>query len=376
MDVAFISEFVDGQRVFRYVDARPGPSVIHVGGADPLEESYCQRIIDGRLPELIHNACDLPAALELPATQALPVGAHISVPIRFTNGVVYGTLCCFSSSPDQTLNERDLGMMRVFADFTARQLEHEALGREELEAIRARVQSVLDSQSFSTVFQPIVHVLEHRIIGYEALTRFSAVPVRPPDQWFREAGQVGLQVDLELAAIRKALAVLNDLPNGAYLSLNASAETVQSGVLGPLLESSALPRIVLEVTEHDVIPDYEKFSAMLAPMRKNGLSIAVDDAGAGYASFRHILNLKPDVIKLDISLTRNIDIDLGRRALAVALIQFAADTGSKIVAEGVETQGELDVLRSLRVNKAQGYLLGRPMPFERLATELCRKDSP
>lgn len=176
--------------------------------------------------------------------------------------------------------------------------------------------------------------------------------------------------ELEMAVIEKAIEVLPDLPGGAYLSLNLSPATLQRGQLEALLESVGPSRIVLEITEHDAIDDYEQFAAVLAPLRQKGLALAVDDAGAGYASFRHILKLKPDIIKLDVSLTQNIDTDPGRRALAVALIQFAAETGSKIVAEGVETEGNLDMLRRLRVNKVQGYLLGRPMPFAQLATRL------
>lgn len=101
-------------------------------------------------------------------------------------------------------------------------------------------------------------------------------------------------------------------------------------------------------------------------MRQRGLKLAVDDAGAGFASFRHILKLKPDVIKLDTSLIRQIDTDTGCRALAAALIRFAEETGSKVVAEGVETEAELQALRELKVTKAQGYLLGRPAPLESL----------
>lgn len=370
MEVAFIAEFADQRRVFRQVDAGSAPVPIRVGGGDPLDASYCQRVVDGRLPGLIHDAQELPAALELPVTRALPVGAHLSVPIRFRDGSLYGTLCCFSRHADHSLNARDLGMMRVFADFTARQLEHEVRQCRERQAMLERVQSVLDDNRFSIVYQPIVHVREHRIIGYEALTRFAATPVRPPDQWFREAGQVGLQGELEVAVIAKALEVLEELPAGTYLSLNVSPATLLTRRLGPIIESSRPQRIVLEVTEHDSIVDYAEFGAVLQPLRDRGLILAVDDAGAGYSSFRHILTLKPDLIKLDISLTRDIDSDPARRALAVALIRFAEETGSKIVAEGVETQAELDTLRSLRVNKAQGYLLGRPQPFERLATSL------
>lgn len=123
---------------------------------------------------------------------------------------------------------------------------------------------------------------------------------------------------------------------------------------------------MLEVTEHASIDDYAVIARKLEPLRQRGVRLAVDDAGAGYASFRHILKLKPDVIKLDASLVSAIDSDNGVRALAAAVIRFAEETGSKVVAEGVETEHELEVLRQLNVNKAQGYLLGRPSRLEEL----------
>lgn len=114
---------------------------------------------------------------------------------------------------------------------------------------------------------------------------------------------------------------------------------------------------MLEVTEHTSVDDYAQIVAALKPLRDAGQKLAVDDAGAGYASFRHILRLQPDVIKLDISLIRQIDCYTGCRALAAALIRFADETASKIVAEGVETDAELQALRKLEVSSAQGYLL-------------------
>ena len=107
MDVAFVAEMVQGLRVFRHVDGRSDPMPICVGGADPLSDSYCQRVIDGRLPQLIPDTSKLPEAVALPITAILSIGSYISVPIRFSDGRLYGTFCCFSSKPDGTLNERD-----------------------------------------------------------------------------------------------------------------------------------------------------------------------------------------------------------------------------------------------------------------------------
>lgn len=123
MDVAFISEFVDGQRIFRNVDAADGEAPVAVGDGGPLEDSYCQRVIDGRLPEIIPDAFEWPEATALPATRSLPVRAHLSVPIRLSNGKVYGTFCCFSATPDTSLTERDIALLRIFADLTVRHIE-------------------------------------------------------------------------------------------------------------------------------------------------------------------------------------------------------------------------------------------------------------
>jgi EAL domain-containing protein (putative c-di-GMP-specific phosphodiesterase class I) len=130
-----------------------------------------------------------------------------------------------------------------------------------------------------------------------------------------------------------------------------------------LLSGLPAERIVLEITEHAHVEDYDALLCALEPLRKNGVRLAVDDAGAGYSGLQHILQIRPDFIKLDMALTRHIDLDPARRALASALVAFARDTGSRIIAEGVETASELNTLRGIGIEKAQGYFLGRPMPI-------------
>ncbi|WP_024545922.1 EAL domain-containing protein [Picosynechococcus sp. NKBG15041c] len=364
LEVAFLAEFTEGQRVFRYVDSSHPQSPIRVGGADPLEESYCQRIIDGRLPELILDATQLPAAQELAVTTALPVGAHLSVPVRLKDGTLYGTFCCFSFTPNQSLNERDLAIMRVAAEFAAAQIEHYLEAERLKSEIRERIHAVLSGDALSMVYQPIYHLAENRVVGLESLARFFTTPMRSPDIWFNEAAYVDLSIPLELMAIQLALDGIKHFPADTYVAVNISPKTILDGKLGDALAGWPLGQIVLEVTEHAVIDHYDDITRVVNPLRQRGLRIAVDDAGAGYASFRHILNLAPDVIKLDISITRNIDTDRSRRALAAALISFAQETGSKIVAEGVETASELAVLQELGINKAQGYFLGKPMSLK------------
>lgn len=240
--------------------------------------------------------------------------------------------------------------------------------RAERQALQRQLQirRVLDEQLFYMVYQPIFHVGLRKLVGHEVLTRFAVEPIQTPDRWFKAAGEVGLQAELESAVIRRALADFGHFPEDSYLSFNLSPQSILDGSVLSVFAAYPLDRIVLEVTEHASIDDYSVIARKLEPLREAGLRLAVDDAGAGYASFRHILKLKPDIIKLDASLVAAIDEDKGARALAAAVIRFAEETGSKVVAEGVETEQELEVLRQLNVNKAQGYLLGRPSTLETL----------
>ncbi len=365
MEVAFVSEFVDGQRVFRYVDSSWPKNPVRAGAGNPLEESYCQRVVDGRLPELLPDAQSNPVAAELPVTFAIPVGAHMSVPVRLSDGSVYGTFCCFSRTADASLNQRDLNLMRVFADLTGKMIDRERRTKQNRHHIRERIESVLQSKALHIVYQPIYDLDHARIAGFESLARFTSTPARPPDRWFNDAHSIGLGVELEMIAIEQALQILPLLNNGLDIGINASPETILDTRFDQMLaRTEHVGHIVLEITEHAAVERYEEIAARLQPYRDRGLQIAVDDAGAGYASFRHILNLEPDRIKLDMSLTRDIDIDPARRALAAALIHFSTDTGSTLVAEGVETAAEAATLIELGVGRAQGYFLGRPMTMQ------------
>lgn len=368
MDVAFIAEFTGGKRVFRQVDPPTPDNPVQPGAGDPLEETFCQRVADGRLPELMQDASKNPVAAALPITHTLPVGAHLSVPIRLSDGGVYGTFCCFSYAPDPDLRERDLSMLRVFADVAAKLIEWERRSAARKREIEHRIRSVLDDNGLSIVYQPIYDTVHHTLTGFEALSRFSFGNLkRTPDIWFGEANAVGLGKALEEKAVMLALEGLSQLPDSAYLSVNMSPDHVLNDGITELLRGVPLDRIVLELTEHAEVEHYKELADQLRPLRERGLRVAIDDAGAGFASFRHILNLAPDRIKLDMSITRNIDSDKSRRALAAAFMRFAEETGSRLVAEGVETEAELDTLQGLGVVDIQGNLLGRPVPLPEAA---------
>jgi EAL domain-containing protein (putative c-di-GMP-specific phosphodiesterase class I)/AmiR/NasT family two-component response regulator len=222
------------------------------------------------------------------------------------------------------------------------------------------IKSALMPGAMTMVFQPIIELAAGRTVGYEALARFALEPQRTPDRWFADAATVGLGHTLELSAVAKALDDLPLLPLDAFMAINVSPEVIMRPELLDLITPEIAPRIVLELTEHHPVEDYAPVIDALDRLRHRGARLGVDDTGAGFASLRHILALEPDVIKLDLSLVRDVDQDPARRALAGALVAFAAETGTHLVAEGVETAEELGTLIGLGVGWAQGYHLGRP----------------
>lgn len=370
MEVAYISEFVGDRAVFREIDAPGLEAMIKVGDSQSLDDIYCRHILAGRLPQLIPDTAAEPLAMALPITTALPIGRHASVPIRLPDGTVHGMFCCVGFEPDASLHQRDLRMMRVFADLAAMEIGRDIEARKHAAEKAARIRKAIEDKELSIVYQPIRRLEDRRIVGFECLSRFSGTPRRTPDKWFAEAAEAGLGTFLEVAAIEQALRALAAFPTDIYLSVNVSPATILSEELGSLLAGQQAARIVLEITEHAEVADYEVLLAALAPHRARGMRLAVDDTGAGYSSLQHIVQLQPDLIKLDVNLTRNIDDDPALRALTAALTVFARETGSGVIAECVETPSQVEALMSVGVALAQGYHLGKPMPIEDAAT-LC-----
>jgi EAL domain-containing protein (putative c-di-GMP-specific phosphodiesterase class I) len=227
---------------------------------------------------------------------------------------------------------------------------------------RRLVEQILREESIDTAFQPIIDVQLGRVVGAEALSRFTTGPARSPDLWFAAAESVGRGLDLEEVTLRKALTRSFGLPYGCYVAVNASPCMLTSSRLLPLLKASGFPldRIVVEITEHTSIPDYTPALAAREQLRAHGIRLAVDDAGAGYASLQHILALAPDMIKIDRSLISGVEADSVRGSMVAAVVMFALQSGAALVAEGVENAAELDALRILGVDHAQGYLIARP----------------
>ena len=253
---------------------------------------------------------------------------------------------------------------RTAVDELAMRLQAEQQAELVRDRERSRVDDLITNRRFNPVHQPIVDLQTGATVAVEALTRFSAIPAQPPDQWFAAAERVGRRIPLELAAARAAIEDLRHLAAPLRMTINVSPATAVSGRLAEVLTGAPLDRVILELTEHSPVTDYRALNAALSPWRDKGARLAVDDAGGGYSSFTHILSMSPEYIKFDMSLTREIHLDHPRQALARALVGFATEMGVGVVAEGIETEAELEVVKRLGTPYGQGFHLGRPKPLD------------
>lgn len=360
-DIAFVSRYVENHEkelthVSSDLELPMGP-----GYRDSRDDSYCWHIAQGRLPQLIQDPADHPFTQSLAITDLLPVGCHLNVPIKLSDGTIYGSFCCLSRKPDRSMTERDLGVLKAFATLATEQIENSLQTDAELEVKHRDVQTLLDKKAITILHQAIVDMASSRPVGVECLARFPNSGPHGPDKWFNDAAEVGLGVELEMLAIKVALETTRYLPRDVYASINASPQTILSGELETLLPAYAGRPLVIELTEHQEVEDFAKLKQRLDALRPYA-RVAIDDVGAGYSGMRHLVDLKPDLLKLDMTLTRDIHRDVARQALTTAMVRFARDIGAKLVAEGVECAEEREALVDLKVDLGQGYFFARPMP--------------
>ena len=220
-----------------------------------------------------------------------------------------------------------------------------------------RIEAAVRGEGIEVVYQPIFDLTDGRPVGAEALSRFRTLPLRSPDRWFAEAAEVGLDIELEVTAVRLAVRNLDRLDPSIVLGVNVSPATCCSS------EGVPADRLVLEITENAPVHDYDRLERALTPLRARGVRLAIDDTCSGFASLRHVLHLRPDTIKLDITLTRGVETDTARRLLVEALVGFAPSVGAQVLAEGIEGAEQLRTLMDAGVQLGQGYYLGRPGPL-------------
>ncbi|HXR27034.1 MAG TPA: EAL domain-containing protein [Candidatus Baltobacteraceae bacterium] len=302
---------------------------------------------------------------------ALGVQAAAYAPIRHGDRLIGLLIADSPRSVAEGALVEELPALVEFADLAGALIGRRVMERTELGRARETIATIIERQSFQSVFQPIIRLADDTAVGFEALTRFT--DGIDPEVRFAEAATVGLGLRLEAATLEAALTAAATLPPRAWLDVNVSPEFVLEGVaLRGVLSRHHGRRVVLEVTEHEVISDYQAFREAITRIGPR-FELAVDDTGAGFASLRHILELHPAFLKLDRWLVEGLDRDEARQAMVVGIGHFARSAGCRIVAEGIETDAERETLRALGIEFGQGYLLGRPLPAASSSDDRLRR---
>ena len=365
LSLAFLSR-MDGTDQHLEVVESALPMVFRDGARQRQETSFCQAIMDGKLPSVMPDVRAFPAAMKLPAARMPRIRSFVSVPVVLSDGTVYGTFCAAGFTADKQLTERDQALMEVLSQAAAAILEPAVRERARHDRIAGRILPLIDDGGPTVLLQPIVDLATRQRVGAEALSRFPREWGQTPDLSFADAHEIGAGDRLEILALRRAADHLSRV--GGYVSMNVSPGTLLTPECAALLDRLPLDRVLLELSEHDPVDDYDRLQAVLRPLRAGGMRLAVDDAGAGFSSLRHIVVTAPDVIKLDRSIVTGISDDPVLGVLAHSLVDLAAGMGAQLVAEGVETEADAAALRALGVGLGQGWVFGAATTPDRLRT--------
>jgi diguanylate cyclase (GGDEF)-like protein/PAS domain S-box-containing protein len=327
-----------------------------------LADSFCARVVDGQLPAIVQTTAAVPTTDALPITLELGLGAYIAVPVLDHNGTAKGMVCAVRREAKPRLPDIDLRIARRVAELIGTLIEFPDDEQSNTADQRAAIRKVVSQSDFEIVFQSIHDVTSGAVIGVEALARFPCAPFRP-DAFVAQAAQMGLGIELETAILTNVFSMVSQLPDDVFIAVNISPGAALVAPWAELLTDVDPSRIVLELTEHDAVEDYGALDDALELCRERGVRVAVDDVGAGFSTFSHVLELSPEFVKIDQSITRQVDVDEARRRLAHAVAELAGQMGATVIAEGVENQGELDAVGAVGIRAAQGYYLSRPRPL-------------
>ena len=356
LDFVYIAELTDGQLIFRAAAGDGHSFGVAVDESRPSEDSYSRLLVEGRIPTVVPDITRDARLAHLPATTEAGIGAFIGIPLRLSGGILYGTLCGIDHDPDPTLGERDVRFMTMLGELVVDDLDEQR----KQDQLRLALLELIATDDVRIAYQPIIELHRGGCLGVEGLARFPD-SFGPTEQLFAAANSVRLGLELERLAIRQAWFALEQLRPDQFLTINVSPDSLLE-LARRAQERSDLPlgQLVVEITEQSVVECYAALRDVIAPLRAQGLRIAVDDAGSGYASLHHIVELRPDFIKIDRSLVHGLADDHARRVAVSAFVLLSLDLGATVIAEGVERPRDLSALCDIGVYAGQGYLLGRP----------------
>lgn len=376
-----------------------GAAASQLGRVLPRDSTFQARALQSRRPEVVNDAYDDPRLL--PAVRALAldldIRSWVAIPL-YHNDTAIGALSVVAAEPF-AFDELDVAaisslsrlvsaligshseLSRLLEDLfdnddhtphrpsTARFLAALMIPeRADQNHLHDRLDTMLAEGAMQPVFQPIVDLRTHDIVAFEGLCRFPGTGEDDVAQWFSNARRLGRGIDLELRALETILEACGRLPRPVPVAVNlspvaASNHDVQQLLLG------ADRDMVLEITEHEPFPD--DLGQALEPLRRHGIRVAIDDAGAGYANLNQILRLRPDIVKIDGELTTGIDNDPVRRALAFSIVRLSQELGARTIAEAVETDAQQYVVTRLGIDYGQGFHFGRPVPAHQILAQMA-----
>ncbi len=373
LSLAFLTR-MDGTTQHLEVVESSLPLIFRDGIKQRQETAFCQAIMDGRLPAVMPDVKAFPEAMKLPAARMPRIRSFVSVPVVLSDGTVYGTFCAAGFAADKELTKRDKALMEVLSHAASVIIEPGVVESARNDEIERRIAPLIDGGGPAVLLQPIVDLTTWHRAGAEALSRFPAEWGMAPDVCFADAHRIGEGHRLEILALRRAADHLDHV--SGYVAMNVSPATLLTPDCTDLLDRLPLDRVVLELSEHDPVEDYDALKAVLAPLRARGMRLAIDDVGAGFSSLRHIVVTAPDVIKLDRSMVTGVGDDPVLGVVAHSLVELARATGARVVAEGVETAADTAALVGLGVDLGQGWHFDRATAPENLRDEYPPQPAP
>jgi EAL domain-containing protein (putative c-di-GMP-specific phosphodiesterase class I) len=361
MDLVWLSRFVNGRHVFEAFAGDPARFRLSLESDVALADSYCIRVLDGQLPSVLPDTAADERTAHMPVTTQFQLGAYVGVPVFVRRGEVFGMLCAVSRGPEPSLRHRDAKLLRMLAGLLSEPLSASLAHGVQSSAFVRNAASMLDAGGMTVDLQPIVDLGSGDVVSLEALARFAHYPYSV-EGWFAQAHEAGCGPEMEIDAVVNAHRLLGRLPHHVTLAVNASPDVACSEALLEVVTGIDPGRVVVEITEHRRASEPSMFAWAIRRLKGHGVQVAIDDAGTGYSDLRQILELQPDIVKLDRALIDGVDTDPVKMALVQALVAFGRDTGIQLVAEGVSSLSIRDAVRDLKVDCGQGYALGRPEP--------------
>jgi diguanylate cyclase (GGDEF)-like protein len=361
MDLVWLSRFVNGRHIYEAFAGDPAQFQLSAETDVALADSYCIRVLDGRLPAVLPDVAADERTAHLAVTDHLRLGAYVGAPVFVRHGELFGMLCAVSRAPEPSLRHRDAKLLRTLGGLLTDPLTASMSRDIQSAAFMRNATAMLSDGGMSVDLQPIIELKSGHVVSVEALARFASYPYSV-EGWFAQAHEAGCGPELEVDAVVNAHSLLPLLPDDVTLAVNASPDVACSPALLDEVTSIDPRRVIVEITEHRRASTPAFFAAAIRRLRRQGVKVAIDDAGTGYSDLRQILELQPDIVKLDRALIDGVDQDPVRMALVQALVAFGKDTGTRLVAEGISNEAIQDALRELNVDFGQGYALGRPQP--------------